>query len=63
MKLQWNSTDHKQLFHHNVHHAKRGKDLLISHARIFVEESFFDVCKIMVDEDGIIREGSQHRRT
>lgn len=34
------------------------EDLLVSNVpRVFVEESFFDMCKIMVDEDGIIHEG------
>ena len=33
-------------------------DLLVDYIpKVFVEESFFDVCKIMVDEDGIIRQG------
>jgi signal transduction histidine kinase len=33
-------------------------DLLVSYMpKVFVEESFFDVCKIMFDEDGIIRQG------
>ena len=33
-------------------------DLLVSYIpKVFVEESFFDVCKIMFDENGIIRQG------
>ncbi len=34
-------------------------DLLVSHIpKVFVEESFFDMCKIMIDDGGIIRQGS-----
>ncbi|HVN95443.1 MAG TPA: response regulator [Syntrophorhabdaceae bacterium] len=33
-------------------------DLLISYIpKVFVEESFFDVCKIMIDDNGVIRQG------
>lgn len=33
-------------------------DLLISHIpKVFVEESFFDACKIMIDDNGVIRQG------
>jgi len=33
-------------------------DLLVSHIpKVFVEESFFDMCKIMIDDDGIIHQG------
>jgi nitrogen-specific signal transduction histidine kinase/CheY-like chemotaxis protein len=33
-------------------------DLLVTHIpKVFVEESFFDVCKIMVDDTGIVRQG------
>jgi len=60
MKLQWNfyerTINNYSIIMRIMQSAE--EDLLISHVpRIFVEESFFDVCKIMVDEDGIIREG------
>ena len=33
-------------------------DLLVNYIpKVFVEESFFDVCKIMFDENGVIRQG------
>src|SRR5512133_316037 len=33
-------------------------DLLIDYVpKVFVEESFFDVCKIMIEENGLIHEG------
>jgi hypothetical protein len=33
-------------------------DLLVTHIpKVFVEESFFDVCKIMLEDNGIIRQG------
>ncbi len=60
MKLQWNfyerTINNYSIIMRIMQSAE--EDLLISHVpRIFVEESFFDTCKIMVDEDGIIREG------
>ncbi len=34
------------------------RDLLISEApRIFIEESFFDMCTIIINEDGLVRQG------
>lgn len=34
------------------------EDALVSNIpKVFVEESFFDMCKVMVDDDGIMREG------
>jgi signal transduction histidine kinase len=33
-------------------------DLLVTHMpKVFVEESFFDVCKIMLEDNGVIRQG------
>jgi len=60
MKLQWNfyerTINNYSIIMRIMQSAE--EDLLISHVpRVFVEESFFDTCKIMVDEDGIIREG------
>lgn len=61
MKLQWNfyerTINNYSIIMRIMSSAE--EDMLISHVpRIFVEESFFDMCKIMVDEDGIIHEGS-----
>jgi len=60
MKLQWNfyerTINNYSIIMRIMQSAE--EDLLISDVpRVFVEESFFDTCKIMVDEDGIIREG------
>jgi len=60
MKLQWNfyerTINNYSIIMRIMQSAE--EDLLISHVpRIFVEESFFDMCKIMIDEDGIIHEG------
>ncbi len=60
MKLQWNfyerTINNYSIIMRIMQSAE--KDLLISHVpRVFVEESFFDTCKIMVDEDGIVGEG------
>jgi len=60
MELQWNfyerTINNNSIIMSIMQSAE--EDLLISDVpRVFVEESFFDTCKIMVDEDGIIREG------
>jgi signal transduction histidine kinase/CheY-like chemotaxis protein len=60
VKLQWNfyerTINNYSIIMRIMSSAE--DDLLVSHVpRVFVEESFFDMCKIMIDDDGIIREG------
>ena len=60
MKFQWNfyerTINNYSIIMRIMSSAE--EDLLVSNVpRVFVEESFFDMCKIMVDEEGIIHEG------
>jgi len=60
MKLQWNFYE-RAINNYSIIMrimGSVGEDALVSHVpRVFVEESFFDMCKIMVDDEGIVREG------
>ncbi|HOW55390.1 MAG TPA: response regulator [Syntrophorhabdaceae bacterium] len=60
MRLQWNFYERAINNYSIIMRIMSSveEDILVSYIpRVFVEESFFDMCKVMVDDDGIIREG------
>lgn len=60
MRLQWNFYERAINNYSIIMRIMSGveEDALASYIpKVFVEESFFDMCKVMVDDDGIIHEG------
>ena len=60
MKLQWNfyerAINNYSIIMRIMSNVE--EDLLVSYIpKVFVEESFFDMCNIMIDDEGIAREG------
>jgi len=60
IRLQWNFYE-RAINNYSIIMKILGSvedNLLVTHIpKVFVEESFFDVCKIMVDDTGIVRQG------
>ncbi|EFK97560.1 hypothetical protein LDC_0400, partial [sediment metagenome] len=60
MRLQWNfyerAINNYSIIMRIMSNVE--EDMLVSYIpKVFVEESFFDMCKIMIDDDGTVHEG------